>query len=171
MSSNNNLLILGAGQYGMVAKEIAESMGCFGKIDFLDDINEIAIGKLDSYEAYTDLYPYAVVAIGNADIRLNYILKLERAGYRIATLLSPKAHVSPSARVMSGSIVEPMAVINSSADIGTGVILCAGVIVNHNAVIEDGCLLQCGSIVAARSLLKAKQALGYGEIFNGSCIG
>ena len=30
---NNNLLIIGAGQYGHVAKEIAESMGTFEKIE------------------------------------------------------------------------------------------------------------------------------------------
>ena len=41
-----NLLILGAGQYGMVAKEIAESMRKYDHIDFLDDNNPIAVGKL-----------------------------------------------------------------------------------------------------------------------------
>lgn len=45
---NNNLLILGAGQYGDVAKEMAEAMGCFGKIDFLDDNNELVIGKMEA---------------------------------------------------------------------------------------------------------------------------
>lgn len=34
---NQNLLIIGAGIYGLVAKEIAESMGCFRRIDFVDD--------------------------------------------------------------------------------------------------------------------------------------
>lgn len=34
---NQNLLIIGAGIYGLVAKEIAESMGCFRQIDFVDD--------------------------------------------------------------------------------------------------------------------------------------
>ncbi len=34
---NKNLLIIGAGIYGVVAKEIAESMNCFEKIDFVDD--------------------------------------------------------------------------------------------------------------------------------------
>lgn len=38
---NKDLLILGAGQYGMVAKEIAEAMNCFQKIDFLDDVNQL----------------------------------------------------------------------------------------------------------------------------------
>lgn len=43
MKVNKNLLILGAGQYGYVAKEVAESMGHFEKITFLDDNNERAI--------------------------------------------------------------------------------------------------------------------------------
>jgi hypothetical protein len=35
----HNLLILGAGQYGMVAKEIAEATGDYTAIAFLDDNN------------------------------------------------------------------------------------------------------------------------------------
>ena len=34
---NKNLLIIGAGALGIVAKEIAESMGIFEKIAFVDD--------------------------------------------------------------------------------------------------------------------------------------
>ena len=34
---NRNLLIIGAGIYGVVAKEIAMSMNCFENISFLDD--------------------------------------------------------------------------------------------------------------------------------------
>ena len=170
VNSNNNLLILGAGQYGMVAKEIAESMGCFGKIDFLDDINAIAIDKLDSYGAYTDVYAYAIVAIGNSGVRLDYIRRLQQAKYKIAVLASPKAHISPSAHIMAGSIIEPMSVINTGAAVGAGTIVCAGAVVNHNATLGDGCLLQCGSIVTARSSMANGQTLGYGEIFNGNNV-
>ena len=44
-----NLLIIGAGSLGAIAKEIAEEiaeeMGTFQKIDFLDDDSDLAIGK------------------------------------------------------------------------------------------------------------------------------
>ena len=164
MNANNKLLILGAGQYGQVAKEIAESMGCFEKIDFLDDGSEFAIDKLSNYGMYAREYSYATVAIGNADIRLEYIQKLEDAFFKIAILVSPHAYVAPSAELRKGTIIEPMAVVNTGAVIGTGVIVCAGVIVNHNAAVGDGCLLQCGSILAARTHLKPKSALGYNEV-------
>lgn len=152
----------------MVAKEIAESMACFERIDFLDDVNSIAIDKLAGYGAYTDVYSYAVVAIGNADVRLDYIHRLEQARYKIATLVSPSAYLSPSAHIMKGSIIEPMSMVNTGAVIGAGTIICAGAIVNHNARVGDGCLLQCGSIVAARALMESRQTLGYGEIFSGN---
>ena len=56
-----NLLILGAGQYGMVAKEIAESMRKYDHIDFLDDNNPIAVGKLGDFENLSNVYDSAVV--------------------------------------------------------------------------------------------------------------
>ena len=177
---NSNLLILGAGQYGQVAKEIAESMGCFEKIDFLDDHSEIAIDKLGNYEMYSQEYSYAIVAIGNADIRLEYIRKLEEALFKIAILVSPRAYVSPSAQLMKGTIVEPMAVVNANAvvEIGERAFYqcenlngsCAGAIVNHNVTVGDGCLLQCGSIVAAGTLMKMKKTLGYNEVLRDSDV-
>lgn len=161
---NRNLLILGAEQYGLVAKEIAESMGCFDKIDFLDDKSELAIDSLESYEQYAHEYSYAIVAIENADTRLEYIRKLEESLFRVAVLVSPRAYVSPSAQLMKGTIVEPMAVIHANAVVAIGVIVCAGAVVNHNAAVGDGCLLQCGSIVATGALMEMKATLNYGEV-------
>lgn len=161
----DRLLILGAGQYGTVAKEIAESMQCFEKIDFLDDQNEIAIDKLAHYRRYATHYSHAIVAIGDAELRLSYLQGLEQAGFQLATLISPYAYVSPSAQILKGSIVEPMAVINPEAMLAVGVIVCAGAIVNHNATVERGCLLQCGSVVAARATVRPLCTLAYHEVF------
>lgn len=163
-----NLLILGAGQYGMVAKEIAEDMGCFAEIAFLDDSNGIAIGKLGDYEKFAAGYKYATVAIGHPDLRLQYIKKLEKAGFHIPLLISPRAWVARSAKVEEGSIIEPMAVVNANATVSAGVMICAGAIVNHNAVVGRGCQLQCGSVVAARAQLAEKAKLNYGEVFLGT---
>lgn len=162
---NNNLLILGAGQYGMVAKEIAEAMGCFEKIDFLDDRNEIAVGKLDSYGKYSGEYDCAAVAVGDAEVRFKYLEKLEAAGYDIATLVSPRAYVAQSATLMKGTIVEPMAVVNAFSNVSAGTIICAGAVVNHNAFVGTCCLLQCGSVVAAGAHVTDKTVLNYNEVF------
>lgn len=164
-NDNKNLLILGAGEYGQVANEVAQSMGCFNKIAFLDDCSDIAIGRLDDYEEYASDFAYAFVAIGNAELRLKYIRKLECAGFTVATLLSSKAYISPSARLAAGVIVEPMAIINANTSVGVGVIICAGAIVNHNATVGEGCQLDCGSVVGAGVVVPAKTKLKYNEVF------
>ena len=150
---NKNLLILGFGQYGRLAKEIAEAMGYFEKIDFLDDSSEAAAGKLSEYERFSELYSYAAVAIGNSELRLKWIQRLEETGFRIAILVHPKAYISQSAQVMKGSIVEPSAVVNTGSVIGCGCIISAGAVVNHNAVCADGVHVDCNATVASNTLV------------------
>lgn len=167
---NSNLLILGAGQYGQVVKEVAESMGCFKKIDFLDDNSELAVGKFSDYIKFAKDYKYAFVAIGNADSRLDLIQRLDDAGFGIPVLVSSKAFVSPSAQLMKGTIVEPMAVVNANSLVRVGVFICAGAIVNHNSVIGDGCQLDCGSVVGSNISLQAQTKLKYSEVFDKECV-
>ena len=146
---NNNLLIIGAGQYGVVAKEIAQSMSVFDKIDFLDDTQGFAIGKICDCEKFCDKYAYAVVAIGNNELRLTLIDKISPF-FKIATLISPFSYVSPSAKIESGTIVEPLAVVQTNAQIGKGCLICSGAIVKHDSVVGKGCYLDCNCVVQPR---------------------
>lgn len=159
-----NLLILGAGQYGCLVKEIAESIGCFGKIDFLDDNSEKAIGRLNDYVGFADRYDCAVVAIGNPELRLRYLEEL-KCHFDVPVLVHPKSYVSPSAKVGMGSIVEPMAVIHTDTVIGKGCLICAGAVINHNAVLGDGCHADCNSTVAARAEVTPCTKVCLGEVF------
>ena len=144
-----NLLLIGAGQYGMLVKEVAESTGKFENINFLDDNNPISVGKFSDYQKFIQEYPYAFVAIGNGDLRLNMMDKLSAAGFELATLISPQAYVAPSVQIGAGTIVEPMAVVQAGATISKGCLVCSGAVVKHNAVIGDGCYLDCNSVVLA----------------------
>lgn len=56
-----NLLILGAGGHGHVVRETAEAMNVFDKIDFLDDISENSIGKLNDISELSKEYRYTFV--------------------------------------------------------------------------------------------------------------
>lgn len=160
-----NLLILGAGQYGFVAKEVAEAMGCFQKIDFLDDNNPIAIGKINDYEIFRKKYEAAIVAIGNSQIRLALLDNLKKCSYHIPTLIHPKSYVSPSAKIGEGCIVEPFAGIHTEVVIDLGCLLSMNCVVNHNAVIEKGCHVDCGAIIPARAVVKMNTKVFSGTVF------
>ena len=162
---NKNLLILGAGQYGCVAKEIAESMNFFERIDFLDDHNEIAVGKIAEYEKFKFEYFYAIVAIGNPIVRLDLIQKLEKASFEIATLISSTAYISPSAQIMQGSIIEPMATVQANSIISKGVLISSGAVIRHNAYIEDGCHCDCNTVIMSNVKVPAMTKISCGEIY------
>lgn len=159
-----NLLIIGAGQYGMVAKEIAESMKCFAHIDFVDDASDIAVGKLGDIEKLIHKYDSAVAAIGNSDLRLNLIKRFCEIGYEVPSLIHEKAYVSPSARIGMGCFIEPMAVVHTAVNVGNGTIISAGVVLNHNSVVHAGCHINCGCAVPARAEIKAGTRTGYNEV-------
>jgi len=159
-----NLLIIGAGQYGMVAKEIAESMRCFERIDFVDDASDIAVGKIGDIEKLIHEYDSAVVAIGNSELRLNLIKRLCEIGYEVPSLIHEKAYVSPSAKIGMGCFIEPLAVVHTEVVVETGCIISAGVILNHNSTIHKGCHINCGSVVMARAEIDAKTRTGCNEI-------
>lgn len=130
---NRNLLIVGVGIYGVVAKEIAESMNCFEKIGFVDDNAKSTpdgisvIGTTDDLAALSCRYDSAIVAIGNPQARLALIKKIEEETMlNVAILISPRAYVSTTAQIMKGSIIEPMAVVHTGAVISVGCIISAG---------------------------------------------
>ena len=159
-----NLLIVGAGQYGQVARETAEAMGCFDRIAFLDDKHPCAVGKISGLRNFTEQYQTAVVAIGNARLRLTLTEQLRSAGYRIGTLISPMAYISPSAVLQEGCIAEAMCVVNTEAQIGQCCFLSAGAVVNHNAVIGEGCHIDCHATVKSNAAVPAETKVEYGQV-------
>ena len=158
------LLILGAGQYGQVAKEIAEATERFDRIAFLDDNSSTAIGKLRDFDRFTDDFDTAVVAIGDAEKRLKLIEQLINVGYNVPALVHPAAYVAPSAKIGRGSFIEPMAVVHTEVAVGIGCIISAGTIINHNSVIGEGSHLNCGTIVGARANIPPRTKTDCGQI-------
>lgn len=162
---NKNLLIIGAGQYGLLVRELATALESFHKIDFLDDSKEIAIGKIGEYEAFAGEYSYAFAAIGKADLRMQWVEKLEKAGFDVPVLISPMAYVSPSAKLGAGTVVEPMAVVHANTEIGKACIISAHSTVNHNSVCGDGCHIDCGAVIGSNSIVPCGTKVKYGEVF------
>ncbi len=155
------LLICGAGQYGCVAREIAEAMGVFSSIIFLDDNSKLAVGKLNEINEVN--YDMACVAIGNSEIRRRLLEQIKTP----ATLIHPKAIIMPSAEVGIGSIIEAGAVISSNARIGKGTIVMANATVGHNSKIGDYCQLKYNCSISdgceVKSFTKVECNLSYGK--------
>lgn len=134
-----------------MVKETAEAMGLYVRISFLDDHNSDAIGQLNDYESFRNRYDVAFVAIGDNKLRSHWLEKLSLAGYRIPTLIHPRAYVSPSSTVGSGTIVEPLACVNAGVVIGEGCIISVSAVVDHDSRIGSFSHIDCGVILPSRT--------------------
>lgn len=169
---NHRLLIVGAGTYAAVAAEIAASMGCFERIAFIDDGRKTTangkpvIGTTEDICRLSDEYDSIVVAIGDPEIRLALLERLKtQSSFRIATLISPRAYVSPSAQIAEGCVIEPMAVVHTGCRIARGCIISAGAVINHETTCHEGVHVDCNATVAGYACVPAKKKVFCGEIF------
>ena len=167
---NNNLMIIGAGQYGHVALEIAQAMGCFGKIAFLDDLYAMGatpeiVGNICDIEKFSPEFRYGFVAIGNPDVRCQHVKLLETAGVTPATLIHPTAYVSPSARLQQGCCVEPNATVQTGATLGLATFVASGAVVRHNATVGDFCHIDCNAVVESSAVVPAATKVSCNSVF------
>ena len=161
------LLILGAGGYGNTIADVAEQLGCYDKIAFLDDQKAGTPGVLGICnevfafaDGETEVYP----AFGNNELRIAWINGLMDCGIRVPTLVHPDAYVSPRAVLGAGVTVLPKAVVNTGVKVKNGCIINIGALVDHDVVLEKGCHLAPGAIVKAENRIPAGSKIDSGTI-------
>ena len=176
------LLIIGAGGHGASVAEAAELSGAFEVVGFLDDalpvdkavltgavLGEISgLSSLDHLDRYRAACDQAIVAVGNNTVREKITQQLVDAGFDIATVIHPRAFVSPSAVVGSGSAVMAGVIVGTEAVLGIGVIVNCGAVVDHHALVHDfghlgvNACMAGSSVLGALAWMQAGSAIGYG---------
>lgn len=161
-----NLLILGAGGHGRVVKEIAESLNKFDRIEFLDDQSDKAIGSFERCSDFTHVFEFAFPAIGNNELRIAWLNKLEQYGYSIPTLVHNSAYISQSAVIQKGCVVGPKAMVNTNVVIEAGCIIGMGSIIDHDTKIMPGCHIDVGAIVSSHQTISFMTKVVSGSIYS-----
>jgi len=170
------LLLLGAGGHARVVAETALTTGFFTNIAFLDDrysalnllphqVGWPVIGRIASaFDAQLrQQFPFALVAIGNANVRLHLLRRLMAAGYEVPVLVHPTASLSPSAQLGPGSVVFAHASIQAQALIGSGVILNTCCSVDHDVQIGNGVHVCPGARLAGQVQVGDRSWIGIGS--------
>ena len=157
------LLIVASKRYGDYVKEIAESMGCFEEISFVDNDREGAIGKLEDVESFYPEYNCAIAACDDGTERLEWNKKLETL-YNIPVLAHMDSTISPSANLMPGCIVEPRAVVGCGSTIGQATVIGANSVVEPYCLVGDGCTLKSGTIVKSTSMVAMNTSTEQGSV-------
>jgi sugar O-acyltransferase (sialic acid O-acetyltransferase NeuD family) len=174
--AKSRLLVVGAGGHGHSVAEAAGLSGFFEVVGFLDDLlpageNVMGIpilGTVTSMAQHRARVDKVIVAIGNNVVREKLILELIALDFDLATVLHPRAIVSPSAMLGTGSVVMAGAIIGTEACLGVGTIVNCGAVVDHHANVEDFahlgvCTSMAGGTVLGRGAwMQAGSSLGCG---------
>ena len=166
-----NLLILGAGSQGPVVREIAEDLGIFTAIAFLDDNpdNRLAIGPLSDYERLRHIYPAAIPSFGSSMLRREYYDRLTAAGYAIPRLIHPTASISGSnVKLGEGVVIEPKVIIGNDVTVEDNVILSAGCVLDRECVIHADSHVGCACTVTRGSQVARGQRVPAGTVLDNS---
>ena len=187
------LLIVGAGGHGRSVAEAVLAAGKYELVGFVDDAAPSlqcvwdlpvfgASADLTSYGQYADA---AIVAIGNNRLREELQQRLHAAGFELATVIHPKAVVSPRAVIGAGSAIMAGAIVGTEAHLGAGVIVNCGAVVDHQCRVEDfghlgvnagmagcavlgrGAWIQAGSVLGCGVKLEVGVVLAPGQALSG----
>ena len=159
----NKLLIVASKRYGDYVKEIAESMGCFEKISFVDNDRQDALGRLDELSSFYPEYNCAIAACDDGEERLMWNKKLEEI-FNIPVLFHKDSTISPSSSLLPGSIVEPRAVIECQTTIGSSTVVGAGTVIEPYCFIGEGSTLKSGTIVKSTSIVEKNTVTEQGPV-------
>ncbi|MBI4367486.1 MAG: acetyltransferase [Deltaproteobacteria bacterium] len=103
-----------------------------------------------------------VGGIGDNRARRACFERARAAGLAVATLVHPRAIVSPSARLGAGTVILPGAIVHTDAVIGENVIVNTGAIVEHDCAIGDHVHIATGARLASTVRVSALAHIGAG---------
>ena len=144
------ILLLGAGGHARACIDVIEAEGIFTIGGLLGSVEEVGTRLLGYPVLGTDAelpalrreYPHALVSVGQikiAELRIRLFELALASGFRLPTVISPRACVSRHAAIGMGTIVMHGAVVNAAARIGRNCIINSMALVEHDTIVGDHC--------------------------------
>jgi len=164
-----NIVILGAGGHGRALIELLADLPGYAVIGLVDQapVGAAMLGVpiLGDERVLPGLRRHgvalAVLAIGDARIRLAAAARFAALGFGFPALVHPSASRARSATLGEGTVVLPRAVLGAAVRVGRFCIVNTGAILEHDVVLEEavhcapGCVLPGGVRVGAAAVIGA----------------
>jgi sugar O-acyltransferase (sialic acid O-acetyltransferase NeuD family) len=172
--SGERILLLGAGGHAMACIDVIELEGRFVVAGLVGAAHEVGSQVLGYSVAGTDddlprllaEFPNVLIAVGqikSPDLRMRLFERVHELGGRLATIVSPLAHVSRHATVGAGTIVMHGAVVNAGASVGRNCIVNTMALIEHGARVADHCHVATNAAVNSEVRVGSGTFIGSGS--------
>ena len=170
-----HLVLVGGGGHCKSVIDVAESAG-YTILGILDRPEEVGkkvlgyevIGTDNEMAKYVDKAEF-VVTVGQVKspaLRIKLHSMVEQAGGKLATIISPSAHVSKYATVGEGSVVMHQAIVNADAKVGKGCIINTFANIEHDVEIGDYCHISTGAMINGGARIGDSTFIGSQSVVN-----
>lgn len=171
-----SILLIGAGGHCKSCIDVIEQEGRFQIAGIVDRpganspaevLGYPVIGTDDDLEQLRSRFEFALSTVGHLkgpDVRIRLYKRFIAIGYRLPTVVSPKAYVSRHACVGSGTIIMHGVTVNAAARVGVNCILNSHCLIEHDAVVEDHCHVSTGAIVNGQAVVGSGSFVGSGSV-------
>ena len=164
------LILIGGGGHCKSCIDVIEQENKFiiaGIVDINTSISDLLgyplLGHDDDLAKLKLSYDYALITIGQIKtpaIRIRLLDYAKSLGFKLPTIISPRAYVSKHAKIGNGTIVMHDALINAGAIVGDNCIINTKSLIEHDAVIENNCHISTGAIINGGVIVKRGSFVG-----------
>jgi sugar O-acyltransferase (sialic acid O-acetyltransferase NeuD family) len=170
---HQSILVIGAGGHARASIDVIEEHGGYrieGLVGMPYEVGDQILGYPVLYSdseipAPSSKMDTAIIALGqikSPDTRIRLFELLQQRGWKIPTIISPKAHVSRHAKIGVGTIVMHGAIINAAAIVGRNCIINSQALVEHDAVVGDHCHIATSASINSGVSIGAGTFVGSG---------
>mgnify|MGYP001028446268 CR=1 FL=1 len=167
-----NLIIVGTGDYALVAYHFLKNEKSYRVIAFSEERNYIRFHKIEGLpnipfeELEFKAHPedtLLLIAIGPNKVntvRERLYLNAKAKGYSFVKYISPEASVWDAEAIGENSFIFPKCVVEPFAKVGNNSVLWSGVVLAHHSEVKDHCFLAPGVCISGRSVIGSNSFIG-----------
>ena len=177
----SSLLLIGGGGHCRACIDVIELQGDYriaGIVERPGEEHRVAgypvLGSDDDLPRLLRDTRWALITLGmshGAERRRELYHQVRASNGRLATIVSPLAHLSRHARLGEGSIIMHQALVNAGARIGANTIINSQALVEHDSTVGDHCHIATGARINGGCRIGDGSLIGSGAtILPGRCI-
>lgn len=175
------LILIGGGGHCCSALDVVRSQGVYEVAGILDKPDQMGRKILDVPFIGTDedIAQYAaeglhfLITVGQIKdytVRSNLFSEVQKEGGTLATVISPRAWIAPSAQIGLGCLIAHDALVNANAIVGDNCILNTKCILEHGSVVSSNCHISTGAIVNGECQIGKGSFIGSGSVVSNNLV-